>query len=147
MTNAPLLAIVRPQINRDEGFQRSATMDGKGIVRMGWGRTDGVTLGMFCTREEADDWRDQRLSDICADIDLELPWWRKMNLPRQAVLVEMAYPKGVADLLKIPNTLKAIELGNWASAQTGVLTSKWSDAYPDRAERWARQLFRDEVMA
>lgn len=144
--NTALLAIVTPQINRDEGCRLVAYKDSLGVPTIGFGRADsGVAMGMFCTQAEADQWRDEKLSAICANLDKALPWWRTLSLPRQAVLCEMAFQLGTAGLLQFKNTLSAVQRGNWIVAQAGMLSSKWATQTPERAAREARQMLTGEV--
>lgn len=145
--NTALLAIVTPQINREESFRRNAYLDSNGIATIGFGRADsGVRMGMFCTLEEAEGWRDAKLNSLCAELDKALPWWRTLNLPRQAVLLEMAYQMGTAGLLLFKNTLKAVQSGNWVVAQAGMLSSKWgTQDSPERASREALQMLTGAV--
>src|ERR1035437_4740103 len=142
MDNGPLLALVRPQIDYEESCRLTAYPDSKGIPTIGWGRADdGVRLGMTCTQAQADGWRDEHLYAICDSLDQLLHWWRTLELPRQAVLVEMAYQMGVAGLLAFHRTLGSIQDGRWQLAYAGMLASQWAlrDS-PTRAKREATQM-------
>jgi len=141
--NAPLLAIVRPQIDREEACRLRAYRDTKGVWTIGWGRADaGVHPGMTCTQAEADQWRDEKLDALCAQIDATEPWWRQMSLPRQAVLLEMAYQMGAHGLGKFPHALACMQAQDWAGAKANLLDSQWARLdSPARAQREAEQMF------
>jgi lysozyme len=141
--NTALLAIVIPQINREESCRLTAYLDSKNVPTIGWGRADaGVRLGMTCTQAQADRWRDAKLNGICDQLDEHLSWWRTMEpLARQAVLVEMAYQMGLVGLIAFHNTLTAAQNGNWENAATFMLASKWARTdSPARAHRESEQM-------
>ncbi len=75
-----------------------------------------------------------------AILDEELPWWRSLNAPRQAVLLNMAFNMGVAGLLKFKNTLRAVREMRWKDARDGMLASKWAGQVGRRASELAAQM-------
>lgn len=77
---------------------------------------------------------------VAAALDKELPWWRRLNDPRQAVLLNMAFNMGVAGLLKFKNTLRAVREMRWKDARDGMLASKWAGQVGRRAPELAAQM-------
>lgn len=63
--------------------------------------------------------------------------WQKLSTSRKAVLVCMAFQMGVVGLKGFKNTLADIGRGDYASAATRMLQSKWAEQTPARAKRMA----------
>lgn len=139
MIDAPLLALAGPMIQREEGCRLAAYKDTRAIWTIGWGRADPlVREGMTCTQAQADEWFDTKLSGLCEQLDWVVSWWRNIDLPRQAVMLGMAYQLGVGGLLRFQKTLAAMQEGNWAVASAMMLMSDWQKQTPERAARMAR---------
>jgi lysozyme len=139
--DTPLLADVIPALKADEGFRAEAYRDSLGFLTIGYGRQDaGVTEGMTCTEPQAAQWLMDKVTQTIADLDKNLSWWRKLNTPRQAVLVNMAYQLGVGGLMKFVHTLAAIQAGEFSAARGGMLSSLWAKQTPLRAKRLALQM-------
>ena len=77
---------------------------------------------------------------FAAALDKEIPWWRRLNAPRQAVLLNMAFNMGVDGLLKFKNTLRAVREMRWKDARDGMLASKWAGQVGRRASELAAQM-------
>jgi lysozyme len=77
---------------------------------------------------------------VVADLDRELPWWRELDEPRQAVLLDMCFNLGIGGLLGFRNTLDAIRRRDFQSAGKGMRASKWARQVKRRAERLARMM-------
>lgn len=142
MTDDNLLTLVTAQVDREESCRLTAYLDSLGVWTIGWGRADaGVAEGMTCTQAEADGWRDAHVRSVIASFDAHLAWWRDLAVPRQAVLVEMAYQMGFDGLLAFHDMIVALKRDAWSAAADAMLDSKWarSDS-PARAKREAAQM-------
>lgn len=138
-----VLAVVRPQIDAEESCRLDSYLDTAKPPKwtIGWGRADsGVVRGMTCTQPQADLWRDQKLMELCDDLEFHIPWWRTLGAVRAAVLLQMAYQMGVAGLLAFKNTLACAGNGDFAGAAANMLDSDWAKETPARAEREAEQM-------
>lgn len=117
-----------------------------GALTIGYGHNlDALPLpgldGLSCISEEQA--RQILREDVCAFaaiLDEELPWWRSLNAPRQAVLLNMAFNMGVDGLLKFKNTLRAVREMRWKDARDGMLASKWAGQVGRRAVELSRQM-------
>lgn len=144
MDNAPLLAIATPRIQTDEGCKLHAYPDplsGGDPWTVGYGAT-GAAIGpdTVWTQDEAHADLTARLAALCGRLDLEIPWWRNLDLVRQSVLLNMAYNLGVVGLLGFPHTLTAVRCGNYAAASSQMLMSRWAREVSDRATRLAAMM-------
>lgn len=71
-----------------------------------------------------------------ASLDLGPDCWSKLDIVRQAVLIDMAYEVGGAGLAKFVNMLAAIRAGDWQGAHDALLDSKLAESQaPDREIR------------
>ena len=66
--------------------------------------------------------------------------WRKMDEPRQAVLLNMAFNLGVPKLMGFKRALSAMSIGDYPRAGTEMLDSKWAKQVKGRAAELARQM-------
>lgn len=64
----------------------------------------------------------------------------KLNEPRQAVLVGMAYQLGVNGLKSFKKALAAILEEKWDEVSYHMMDSKWEEQTPNRAKRYAEQM-------
>lgn len=142
--NSPLLYVAMPQIKADEGCRLTAYPDplsGREPWTIGYGAT-GAAIGPFTvwTQDQADADLQARLEALCGSLDGKIPWWRTMALPRQAVLLNMAYQLGVGGLLGFPHMLSCAEVADYADAAEAMLDSKWAHQTPNRAKRLSGQM-------
>ena len=102
----------------------------------------GVDIGpdTCWTQAEADADLGARLASFCRRLDAALPWWRELDPPRAAVLLNMAYNMGLGGLLAFKNTLAAVRAGNYPAASAGMLASAWARQVGARASRLAMQM-------
>ncbi len=137
--DAALLALAAPLIKGEEACRLAAYQDTRGIWTIGWGRADaGVHPGLTCTQAEADAWFEVKVAGLIAQLDRAIPWWRGLSLPRQAVLLDMAYQMGLGGLLRFARALSAMEAGDWQAAHDAMLASAWDAQTPGRAQVEAR---------
>ncbi len=142
--HAQLIALATPQIKTDEGCELHAYPDplsGGEPWTIGYGAT-GAAIGpdTVWTQDEADADLQARLEAMCVALDGKIPWWSGLNLPRQAVLLNMAYNIGVGGLMGFPKMLGAAEAGNFSEAADQMLNSKWARQVRNRANRLAGQM-------
>lgn len=79
------------------------------------------------------------ISKCLEQLERALPWFKSLDSVRQRVLVDMCFNLGLKGLLGFKNTLKNIEIGNWAGAKKGMLASKWAkDVGDGEGGRWDR---------
>ncbi len=118
-----------------------------GALTIGYGHNldanpiPGVGEGDVLYEDEARELLDQDVRAVARALDARLPWWRELNEPRQAVLLNMAFNMGVSGLLAFKNTLRAVREARWSDAKTGMLASRWAAQVKGRrAGPLARQM-------
>ena len=96
-------------------------------------------------------------ADVFAALDARLPWWRTLPEARAAVLFDMCFNMGIGwppkagkpgrGLLSFSNTLAAIKNGDYTTAASMMMQSKWARQVGDgisgrfdRAEAMAAQM-------
>ena len=70
-----------------------------------------------------------------AQLGAELPWFQALNEARQAALLSMAYQMGLVGLRKWQRTLGHLASGDYESAATEMVKSRWYTQTRDRARR------------
>lgn len=140
------------QLMRHEGAKRAP--DGShvaypcpaGALTIGYGHNldanpiEGLDAMSAISEERA---REILIADAAvsaAALDEKIPWWRRLNAPRQAVILNMAFNLGVAGLLGFRRTLQAVREQRWKDARNGMLVSKWAGQVGRRASELAEQM-------
>lgn len=140
------------QLMRDEGTRRAP--DGThvayrcpaGALTIGYGHNldanpiEGLDALSCISEAQAREILTADAAAFAAALDEEIPWWRRLNAPRQAVLLNMAFNMGVDGLLKFKNTLRAVREMRWKDARDGMLASKWAGQVGRRASELAAQM-------
>lgn len=128
------------QLRRDEGEKLWAYKDHLGFLTIGIGRLIDKAKGGGITQGESTYLFENDINRITNTLDTRLPWWRKLDDPRQGVLVAMAFQMGVDGLLGFRNTLEMVRVGNYEGASKNMLNSMWAKQTPERALRLSNQM-------
>ena len=135
------------QLKRHEGLRLEAYLCSAGALTVGYGHNcdvwpvDGVTrVGDVISRAQAEELLAEDIYGIAEDLDFLWPWWRGMEEPRQAVLLNMAFNMGVPRLKTFKRMLGALKNGDYPRAGTEMLDSKWAKQVRGRAAELARQM-------
>ena len=131
---------LREQLKRDEGVVRHAYTDSLGFTTIGCGRLIDMRRGGGLSPDEIDYLLDNDIKEKTAQVLAALPWASKLNEPRFAVLVNMAFQMGIGGLLRFHRTLGSIEDGQYFEAAVEMLESTWAKQTPERANRLATQM-------
>lgn len=119
---------------RDEGLRLKPYRDSVGKLTIGIGRNlddRGIT------EAEA---HMLMLTDIALvelELDRAVPWWRRMTDARKRALANMAFNLGLPKLLGFRNMLAALEAGDYETAASEALDSRWARQVGQRANRIA----------
>lgn len=134
------------QIKRHEGLRLRTYRCPSGKLTIGWGHnlTDnpvwGLQKGDKISMATAERLLENDIYSTGRQLDERIPWWRELDLPRQGVLLNMAFQMGVAGLAGFAKALSAAEQGNWLRSANEMLDSKWAKQTPGRAAELARQM-------
>uniref|UniRef100_A0A6H1Z9S2 Putative glycoside hydrolase n=1 Tax=viral metagenome TaxID=1070528 RepID=A0A6H1Z9S2_9ZZZZ len=119
-------------LRKDEGLRLKPYRDSTGHLTIGYGRNlddNGIS------ESEADILLQNDIIKATQEINQHLPVFYQLNEARRAVLINMCFNMGLTTLLKFKNTLKCIEVGNYAEASRRMLFSKWAKQVGNRAKR------------
>ena len=131
---------LKQQLIRDEGVVRHAYEDSLGFTTIGVGRLIDARRGGGLRDSEIDFLLHNDIEEKTAQVLAALPWASKLNEPRFAVLVNMAFQMGLRGLLGFKRTLGSIEDGQYFEAAVEMLQSEWAKQTPERANRLATQM-------
>ena len=137
------LTKLQVQLAIDEKRSKRIYPDTKGKITGGIGRN--LTDRGF-SDDEIDLMFKNDIAFVERELDLNLPWWRQMNDPRQNVLANMCFNIGMPKLLGFKNTLAAMKAGRYEDAATGMLDSLWASQVHDRAKRLAESMKTGEFL-
>ena len=128
------------QIKRHEGLVLHAYEDSLGYLTIGYGRLIDRAKHGGISEAEAEYLLQNDVSIILAALHRNIPFFDSLCVPRQAVLLNMAFQMGIAGLLKFKKTLTLIEMGDYDGAADGMLKSLWAKQTPNRAAEMAQQM-------
>ena len=131
---------LKSQLLREEGTESCAYQDSLGYWTIGVGRLIDARKGGGLSSDEIDFLLENDIKKITEQIHKFLPWVSKLNEPRQAVMLQMAFQMGIRGLLGFKRTLGSIEDGQFAEAADEMLQSEWAKQTPERANRLAQQM-------
>jgi lysozyme len=131
---------LKSQLLREEGAESCAYQDSLGYWTIGVGRLIDSRKGGGLSSDEIDFLLENDIKKITEQIHKFLPWVSKLNEPRQAVMLQMAFQMGIRGLLGFKRTLGSIEDGQFAEAADEMLQSEWAKQTPERANRLAQQM-------
>ena len=131
---------LKQQLKRDEGVVNHAYKDSLGFTTIGVGRLIDANRGGGLSDSEVDYLLNNDITDKTAQVLEALPWTTKLNEPRFAVLVNMAFQLGIGGLLQFKRALGSIEDGQYGEAAKEMLDSTWAKQTPARAQRLAKQM-------
>lgn len=132
---------LRKQLQGFEGCKLKAYQDTVGVWTIGYGHTGSeVCEGLEWTQDQAETQLDADIAEKTAQVKARIPWFDRLNEPRQAVLVGMCFQLGIHGLLGFNQTLGSIRDERWSDASNGMLMSKWYKQTPGRVRRLARQI-------
>jgi lysozyme len=134
---------VKAQIKRDEGTGKVVNghlmpyVDTVGKITIGWGRnlTDrGISYA------EAEELLENDLDTAIRECLRTFPWFEHLDVPRQAVLINMCFNVGLSKLKGFGQTLRLIGEGRYEQASVTMLQSKWAEQVGNRALRLSEQM-------
>lgn len=132
---------LRSQLQDFEGCRLKAYLDTVGVWTIFYGHTGPeVVEGLTGTQEQAEAQLDADIAEKTALVKKHIPWFDRLNEPRQAVLIGMAFQLGLAGLLGFNRTLASVRDERWDDAANGMLMSKWAKQTPNRVRRLAAQI-------
>ena len=135
------------QLRELEGVVPHAYQDHLGFWTIGVGRLIDKRKGGGLSADEIEYLLANDVRRCRAALRKELPWIDRLNEPRQAVLIGMAFQMGVSGLLEFKQTLRAVEDERWPTAAAEMMRSKWAQQTPKRAHLMARQMESGEWQA
>jgi len=135
---------LRDQLIEFEGWKNDAYPDpltGGAPWTIGVGHTGPeVFQGLHWGNELISAQLDSDIAEKTAQVAAAIPWFARLNEPRKAVLIGMAFQMGINGLLGFKNTLAAMRDEHWANAAEGMRQSKWGKQTPKRVNRLAHQI-------
>jgi lysozyme len=129
------------QLNRDEGRKPTVYKDSLGLWTVGVGRlVDPSRPGCGLRDDEMDYMLRNDINDRIDALTRALPWFQNLDDVRKGVLLNMAFQLGTNGVLAFANTLAKVQAGDYQTAATMMMQSKWATQTPERAARLAKQM-------
>lgn len=128
---------LRQDVLHDEGLRLKPYTDTVGKLTIGVGRNlDDVGI----SEAEALLMLEHDLERVMADLDRNIPWWRRLSEGRQRALVNMGFNLGWPRLSGFRKMLAALKAGDVQRAGAEALDSRWSAQVGARSHRLAKLL-------
>ena len=130
--------LLRRALIADEGLRLKPYRDTVGALTIGVGRNlDAIGISTGEAYYLLDNDIDAAIHDCVRTFG---EWFAALDPVRQSVLVQMAFNLGIVGLSGFTETLAAVKRGNYATAATRMLASKWATQVHGRAARLAAQM-------
>jgi len=139
-SNHDLITKTTKQLRRHEGFVSHAYKDSLGYLTIGYGRLIDKEKNGGITQDEAEYLLANDINGVYESLTHYLSFFKNLDAPRQAVLLNMAFQMGVHGLRQFKNTLRLIEAGNYNGAADNMLESLWAQQTPNRAQEMSTQM-------
>lgn len=120
------------ELKRDEGFRSKAYLDTEGIWTIGVGRN---LQDVGISEQEADILLSNDIDVATNELGRAFHWFDDLDDRRQRVMVNMCFNLGITRLFGFRKFLKAMEDGDWDTASTEMMDSRWAKQVGQRAER------------
>jgi lysozyme len=128
------------ELIRDEGLRLKPYTDAAGKLTIGVGRN---LTDRGISHEEAMALLQNDIAAHTALLDRELPWWTRLEEPRQLALANMAFNLGVGPtpeqpegkLLGFKTFLSLLAGGDYAAAADDLAGTRWASQVGARATR------------
>lgn len=131
---------VESMLRKEEGEVLHVYKDSLGFDTIGVGILVDARKGGGLLPEESTFILQNRIRIMREKLRRRWPWTMKLDEPRLAVLIGMAFQLGVEGLGAFTNTLTNVEAGFYNKAAAGMLRSLWAKQTPARANRMAEQM-------
>lgn len=135
-----LLESIERQLVRDEGMRLKPYLDSVGKLTIGVGRNlddNGIS--------ESEAMHLLRMDVLSAESEVSrLSFYRLLNDPRKAVVVNMVFNLGIVRFLGFRKMIDALNAGDFERAAAEMMDSKWAVQVKGRAVRLAEQMRKGE---
>lgn len=134
------------QLRNHEGQNKRANTNSKGMLVVGVNHNcdlypvPGVTgSGDYISEEMVNSLFYQDIKRLEGKAYKHLPWLSKLNGPRQAVILNLAF-HDLNWLLRKQSFLECVEKGDFETAASWLLTTYWAEANKERASHLSEQI-------
>lgn len=127
-------AALEARLTEEEGYRSKPYFDTRGQLTVGVGHNltaKGLPPSIIQALLDYD------VSEVEAQLDQAIPWWRTLDAARQNILMDMGFQLGVSGLLQFKALLGCLQDGDWAGAKAAMLDSLWAKETPARANTLA----------
>lgn len=120
------------QLKLDEGFRATKYTDTTGHESIGY----GFNISAGISQNAASALLTAQATDLY-NVLKQYAWFQGIDIPRGAVLIELAYNLGLTGLLHFVRMLAAIQAKDWPTAAAQLLDSDAARELPSRYEAMA----------
>lgn len=140
------------QLKRHEGYRKRVYLCSAGKETIGYGynlqanplHLSSIEIAQYykngMIEVEAERLLKLMITQCRHQLEVTLPFFSKLDTPRQDVLINMAFNMGISGLLNFKKTLLLIESGDYAKSSVEMLASKWSKDVGNRALELSTQM-------
>lgn len=134
------LSSAQELIAYDEGEVDHVYKDSLGYWTIGVGHLVDAVKGGSLPKEIVDALFNWDRAHKETELRAAIPWYDGLDDVRKAALLDMAFNLGTAGLLGFRQTLAAIRAGDYVTASTLMLQSRWATQLPVRANRISQMI-------
>ena len=120
-------------LKRHEGVETHAYECSEGKITVGVGRNIDQAGGMGLSDDEIDYLLQNDVERVIKELAAEYSWFSDLDDVRRDAMVDISFNLGATRLRLFKRALAAMEVGNYSSAATEFLDSKWARQVGGRA--------------
>ncbi len=124
-------AVLREELNRDEGLRTSVYKDTRGFLTVGVGHNLSIPQNSYTI----DALYQNDVNGCVASLNLNFPWWINLDPVRQRVMMSLMFNMGSGTLRTFNTFLSLMEAGDYTAAADDLKTTAWAREVGDRATR------------
>jgi len=124
-------------LKEDEGCVLSAYKDSRGFLTIGVGRLIDPALNGGISSEEANILLINDINAVISQLEKNFPWFCSLNEPRKGAIVNMCFNLGLPRFRTFSRFIENMSKGQFQTASTEMISSKWALQVGDRAKRLA----------
>lgn len=120
-------------LRRHEGVEKYAYRCSAGYLTIGVGRNIDPEDGLGLSEDEIDYLLQNDITRVTGELEKEYPWFLTLDPVRRDAVIDISFNLGATRLRLFKNALAAMKKGDYTTAASEFLDSRWADQVKGRA--------------
>ena len=120
-------------LRRHEGVEKHGYHCSAGYLTIGVGRNIDSEDGLGLSEDEIDYLLQNDITRVTKELEKEYPWFLTLDPVRRDAVIDISFNLGATRLRLFKNALAAMKKGDYTTAASEFLDSRWADQVKGRA--------------